>query len=262
MDIVSAVKRAVTSWLPTISITGADCRAAQLPLLDVLHISHGSTLAQSASRAADSDSPAADALFSVEGFQQLTLPEIVIAEPPAAADLCPSEALMTWSCEPVHVADTMPPDCCATVLWQLLAGTGTRDSAAADAPRLSYSLTAAVPLAHEPDLEQLMLPPLSTALSGGPCRPDALLGELGWPAGVEVAVSVAETLSVMPPGCPTFEHFAALDLRLDRTQAPTLPLPEDVDALKAQRVSCGSPSSCGGTISGTMHNNGCFAGLR
>ena len=82
----------------------------------------------------------------------------------------------------------------------------------------------------EPATEQLVLMPLSAALSEVPPQPAVTLAQLGCACEDAAGCPTVEPPPIVPPGCPTFEHFVALDLCLDRSQPPMLPLPEDDDA--------------------------------
>ena len=107
-------------------------------------------------------------------------------------------------------------------------------------PHASFGMAGS--LMTEPVMEQLVLIPTSAALAEGcPHLPD-ILADLGFSRDARAPCPAVEPVPVVPPGGPTFEHFTALDLRLDRTQPPTLPLPEDDDGTDAAQHSAGPRS--------------------
>ena len=242
VDVVSAVDTACPSWLPQQVDEGANEMAAELPLLDTVLISRTSLSALSVSVGAEWGSITADALAEIVELQQLHDTNVTL-EPPSVADLCPSDVLVAWIAKPAPFVDCAPCAYKHAVQRRLLAEAGFPGAAVAVARGPHSLLPSSKSQIEEPGLEQLVLPPTNTALLNGPCGIDTLLRELGCTARPEEASPVIKPPPVVAPGCPTFEQFAALALRLDGMQPPTLPQPEEMDTEKASRDALHSSAS-------------------
>ena len=196
----------------------------ELPLLDVPLVHIGTTAGGVLNAVTARGDLTADTTARDMGLQQLTV-DSIIHEPPAIAALCPPEILAQCSVQPNIIPPAPLPNHQHAAREQLLQ--------AADPHRLDtkcwpYASLVMAPLAMtEQAIEQLVLMPINAALAEGPREVAQLLADLGFPRGDSSDFPPMEPPSVVPPGGPTFEHFAAQDLRLDRTQPPTLPLPEN-----------------------------------
>ena len=237
VNLLSAAEAARATLMSHLSLPDWQGSPGQLPLLDVLLVSIATAAQHIMQRATRHEGLTADAMTSDMGLENLAMDDAGF-ETPARAALCPPETLARWSAHPalVSLAPLLSPQQAARE--QLLR--------AAELPQCSPFKSCK---AHagiiwstrtEPAVEQLVLIPIHAALGEGSLDVAVVLADLGFPCEDADNSSPLNPPPLMTSGGPSFEHFAALDLRLDRTQPPTLPLPED-DDVDAAAHSAGEP---------------------
>ena len=228
VDLVGVVKTACATPAPQIGYTSARSRITGIQHLDVPLVV--STAQERANFAAGNPTSG--------DISVLYLAEECLAEqPPAIAAVCPLQTVARWSAHPaLMVLAGRPIQQQQAVLAQLLQA-ALPDDLPDHRPHASVILAGS--LKTEPAVEQLMLLPAGVALAERSPHLPTVLADLGLSRGVTARCPAAEPPLLVQPGGPTFEHFAALDLRLDRTQPPTLPLPEVGDGAEATQHSAG-----------------------
>ncbi len=229
IDLVRAVSAACAAPALQVGTESAQGSTTRLPRLDVPLMP--STAMEFADVAAADLTPA-----------EMHIPDLAEAsladQPPPVAALCPPGTAARWSAHPAVIPlAALLSHQQAAVAQLLQAAEPARNPVGKGRPHASLAVTG--PLMTEPAMEQLVLPPISTALAEGSPHLPTLLAGLGFSHEATAPCSTVDPALIVPPGGSTFEHFAALDLRLDRTQPPTLPLPEDDDGAEAAQHSAG-----------------------
>ncbi len=228
-DLLRAAEAACATPAPQIGIESAQGTATRLPQLDVPLMP--STAMDFADVAAADLTPA--------DMHIPALAEAALADqPPGVAALCPPETVARWSAHPALASLAALPSHQQAATAQLLQAVEPRCKPLGGC-RLHPSFAMAGSLMTEPAMEQLVLVPVSAALAEGCPHLPTVLADLGFSSEATAPCPAAEPSRVVSLGGLTFEHFTALDLRLDRTQPPTLPLPEDDDNAEAAQHSAG-----------------------
>ena len=227
-DIVSAAVALASAGALSIGQSSA----AKLPLLDVLIAAVPKTANGIASVVTACKDLTADAMAQDMGVQQLARDSIA-DEPPAVDILCPPATLAKWSAQTPRIPLAAVPSHQQAAQEQLLRAADPHTGDPVTKCKPHAGMVVARSTAMEPAVEQLELVPISTALAEGPPQLAIVLADLGGPCEDAAGRTSVDPLSIVPPGGLTFEHFAALDLCLDRTQPSTLPLPEDDDTVVA-----------------------------
>ena len=176
-------------------------------------------------------------------------------QPPDKAALCPPETVARWSAHPALAPLAAFPSHHQAAMEQILRAAEPSCNPVGKC-RLHGSLIMAGTLTAEPAMDQLVLPPISAALGEGPRQLTSILADLGFSPEAAADCPAAEPSLLVPPGGPTFEHFTVLDLRLDRSQPPTLPLPEDDDGAQSAQHGAGPhPISAVTALCPSMHSS-------